>query len=431
MHIGLVTYDLAGHLNPLTALGAALRERGHAVTLLGGRPAQPYADRAGIDLAPIGVEGDCDLQLAAGWRELGRLSGIASMRHTGRMMSGLSRVILRDAPQVIAKRQLDALVVDQFAPAGVAAADRCDIPSIIVCNALAAHYDRYSPPPPMPWRYRRDGLGRVRNMLAKRLIPPLYNWFADAASTGVRPLQLVFEQEHGLAQLAQQPAFFDFPRALTDHFHYTAPWHQDARDDDVPFPWERLDGRPLIYASMGTLQNNLPYVFGAIADAVRELDVQVVLSQGGCEDELHLDLPDHVILVKHAPQLRLLDRAALAITHAGLNTALECIARGVPMVCLPVTNDQPGVAMRVAWLGLGETIPVKRVTAGRLRGCIERVLQEPQYRETAARYRRELSTLDGPKMAAELVSQALERGGRLERSDVAPCEATSRALPQS
>ena len=116
---------------------------------------------------------------------------------------------------------------------------------VIVCNALAAHYDDYCPPCPLGWNYRRDAIGRLRNAISWTVIPTIYNWFSDARATGISPTQLIFEFKHGLAQIAQQPSFFDFPRTLPDHFHYTAPWHRDGRDDHIPFSWEWLDGRPL------------------------------------------------------------------------------------------------------------------------------------------------------------------------------------------
>jgi zeaxanthin glucosyltransferase len=117
--------------------------------------------------------------------------------------------------------------------------------------------------------------------------------------------------------------------------------------------------------------------------------------------------------------LRLLDRAALAITHAGLNTVLECIARGVPMVCIPVTNDQPGIARRVEWLGLGEVLPAGRATARRLRPLIEQVLDQPQYRQTAAEYQSRLMDKDGLAMATNVALRALETGQPVWREDLA------------
>jgi len=55
------------------------------------------------------------------------------------------------------------------------------------------------------------------------------------------------------------------------------------------------------------------------------------------------ELAGEPIVVEFAPQLELLKRAALCITHAGLNTALECLSNGLPMVAIPITNDQPGL----------------------------------------------------------------------------------------
>jgi MGT family glycosyltransferase len=275
-------------------------------------------------------------------------------------------------------------------------------------------YDPHVPPPALPWGYRRDAWGYLRNQAAKCLLVPVYEWLADARRLGVKPLTLVFDSSRGLAQIAQQPAFFDFPNAsLPDHFHYTAPWHEAARDDDVDFPWDRLDDRPLVYASMGTLQNNQRRVFAAIAAALRDLPVQAVLTTGGATDGLELDLPANVVMVRNAPQLRLLDRAVLAITHAGLNTVLECLTRGVPMVCLPVTNDQPGVAKRVEWLGLGEMLPVRQATPDRIRALVERVSGDANYTERARQIRASLPKVPGVMTAADIVDMAFGRGQRV------------------
>lgn len=58
------------------------------------------------------------------------------------------------------------------------------------------------------------------------------------------------------------------------------------------------------------------------------------------------ELPGNPIVVNYAPQLELLKIADLTITHAGVNTTLESLSNGVPLVAIPITNDQPGVAAR-------------------------------------------------------------------------------------
>src|SRR5262249_15189644 len=89
---------------------------------------------------------------------------------------------------------------------------------------------------------------------------------------------------------------------------------------------------PLIYASLGTLVNGQSHVYSAILRAVETLpDTQVVLSVGRSVDVDQVGaIPSNVIMVRSAPQIELLKRATLTITHAGLNTALESLAQGVP-----------------------------------------------------------------------------------------------------
>ena len=64
-------------------------------------------------------------------------------------------------------------------------------------------------------------------------------------------------------------------------------------------------------------------------------------------------LAGNPIVVDFAPEMALLKRAQLLITHAGQNTILEAISQGVPMVALPRNVDQPAMAARVEYAGVG------------------------------------------------------------------------------
>lgn len=151
--------------------------------------------------------------------------------------------------------------------------------------------------------------------------------------------------------ITQTPKEFDLPiPRLPPQFHYAGPFHDDEGREPIPFPWEKLTGKPLIYASLGTLVNGLNSLYRTILEAVGEFpDMQVVLSIGRNLDPEYLGpIPSNTIVVPSAPQIELLKRAALCITHGGLNTVLESLAEGVPMVAIPVGYDQPGVACRIA-----------------------------------------------------------------------------------
>jgi UDP:flavonoid glycosyltransferase YjiC (YdhE family) len=76
------------------------------------------------------------------------------------------------------------------------------------------------------------------------------------------------------------------------------------------------------------------------------------------------------------------------------------------MVAIPITNDQPGVARRLEWLGLAEVVLPRQLTASRLRQAIERVLVDPGYRTRARERAAEIAGLDGVTRAADIVEHA-------------------------
>src|SRR4029453_16797039 len=120
------------------------------------------------------------------------------------------------------------------------------------------------------------------------------------------------------------------------------------------------------------------------------------------------DLPGDPIVVGYAPQLELIQRSILTISHGGLNTALEWLAQGVPMVVLPVAYDQPGVGARVEWSGVGRSIPVGRLTVDRLRAAAREVPSAPTYREQAGDLRLAIEAADGLNRAAGVIEEAFD-----------------------
>jgi len=414
MHIGLTCPELSGHLNPMTTLGRELVRRGHRVTVVARPDGEAKAIAAGLGFAAIGAAEFPRGAIAAQAAALGGMTAGKALRYTVDMMRLGAEVTLRDLPAVSREIGIEALLVDQVNPAAGTVAEIERLPYVQVCNALALNRDPACPPAVLPWRYRPDPLGRLRNAAG--------NWFLFRVTAPVRDAINAHRVRHGLAprlgrsvpaylaEIAQQPAFFDFPRAKPEpRLHFTGPWHAAGGASDVPFPWERLDGRPLVYASLGTLQNRLAETFTTIAEAVAPLGVQLVISLGSADQDaasLAARCPGNPVVVPVAPQLQLLDRAALAITHAGLNTALESLARGVPMVAIPITNDQPGVARRLEWLGLAEVVLPRHLTVPRLRAAVERVLGDPGYRSRVRERAAELAGLDGIGRAADIVEEA-------------------------
>jgi zeaxanthin glucosyltransferase len=116
------------------------------------------------------------------------------------------------------------------------------------------------------------------------------------------------------------------------------------------------------------------------------------------------------IVVRYAPQLELISRSSLVITHAGLNTVLESLAQGVPLVCIAITNDQPAVAARVRRCGVGESIPLEDLEITNLHRVIHQVLTEQRYRTNAAKMQHFTQLSGGATLAADICEEAVSTG---------------------
>ena len=415
--IGVLVPASPGHLNPMNSLGRELARRGHRVVVANIPEAGAAVLASGLEFLPIGREDYPAGSLRELQDRVGRLRGWAAVRYTLKIMSRFGEMILRDAPDAFRSVGVDLLLVDQAAPGGTTVADHLGVPYVTVANALMFNVEWDIPPAATSWLPSRSAFGRARNFLLfaslRVLIAPLVRTINERrAAWGLPPRPDPIDWFSPLAEVCQQPAEFEFPRReLPPHFHFTGPFQDPKARAPVPFPFEALDGRPLVYASMGTLQNRLLWIFRAIAEACDGLGVQLVISLGGSADPGVLGpLPGSPTVVRAAPQLELLDRARLTITHAGMNTTLESLARGVPMVAIPITNDQPGVAARIAWTGTGLVVPPSRLTARTLRKAITRVLSEPSFTAQAARLREAIARSGGASKAADVVERLLETG---------------------
>lgn len=416
LHFACLCPAVPGHLNPTTAVAKALLSRGHRVTLVGIVDALPAANAANLAFQPVGEAEFPRGSVAELSSHLGTLKGWRALKLTVDHLARSEQVILRDLPAVIAGCGVDALVVDQLHAGASTVADYLNVPFVTLCNALMTNREPLIPPFPTTWSYRDSWWERTRNRAGWAVVDSLLRPVgkicnAQRRSWGLPLYEAPDDAYSTLAQISQQPQGFDFPRLrLPQHFHYVGPLTDETARKPVDFPFERLDGKPLLYASMGTLQNQLQGAFRVIIDACEGLPVQLVLSLGSSDSKIKSKLPAWPLIVDYAPQLQLLARAALTITHAGLNTTLESLRSGVPMVAIPVTNDQPGVAARIAYTGVGEMVPLRKLETQRLRRAIERVLETPSYREKAQSYAETIAESPGPPRAAEIIERAVSTG---------------------
>jgi zeaxanthin glucosyltransferase len=416
-HFGLICPAATGHLNPMTTLGHELKRRGHRVTLFGVLDAQPKTLAAGLEFWAIGEEEFPAGASAEHFNQLGELNGLAAFRCTITWFQKITTIILQEAPSAIKAAGVELLLIDQTSFGGGAVADFLELPFISVCCALMLNREMGVPPINTTWSYHPAWWAQLRNQLGhkltERIAQPILETVAEYRREWKLPPYLHPDDAYSqLAQLCQQPAEFEFPRRhLSKCFHFNGPYHNPASRETTAFPFEKLTGQPLIYASMGTLQNRLGWVFKNIAEACVGLDAQLVIALGGGSSPESLpDLPGDPLVVGYAPQLELLQKATLTITHAGMNTAVESLSNGVPMVAIPIANDQPGVAARIAWTETGEVVPLAKLSVPRLQAAVKRVLAENSYKQNAMRLQVAIRTAGGVSRAIDIVEQVAQTG---------------------
>jgi MGT family glycosyltransferase len=168
-----------------------------------------------------------------------------------------------------------------------------------------------------------------------------------------------------------------------------------------------LTGEPIIYASMGTVQNGNADVFRTIVAAVAKRNAQPVISIGNVlQPEQIGRVPKNAIVVNQAPQLELLKRASVCITHAGLNTVLEALTQGVPQIAIPITNEQPGIAARIDGKKTGKTTSLDDLNASNLSALLDEVLNNPIYRDNSRSIQKDIAKKNGLSVAADLLEQS-------------------------
>ena len=415
---GILSFPGTGHLHPLTALGRELVRRDHTVTIFQVADVGHLIHAAGLRFHRIG-----ELDFPSGTlrildEHLSRLHGSQAMEFVFERIRQNSQIVLRDAPRAIRSEPVDALIVDQAEFAGGSVAEYLGLPFVTAILTLPLKLHSSIPICGFPtesengvgsrgqWAASNSRLGLMQSSILALINRQRRRWSLQP-KTGLNAC------DSELAQIAQVPAGFDFPdRKMPSYFHYTGAFLDGTGREEINFPWSLLDSsRPLVFVSMGTLQNGIEWVFRAVAQACAEFPVQTVISLGGgLSPEVFRDLPGDPIVVRYAPQLALLSRAALTIFHGGLNTALESLAHGVPMIAVPITFDQPGVGARLVRTGAGRMIPIRDLTAERLRVEMAEVLTNgTTYRANARLLQMQASTRSGVRQAADIIERVLER----------------------
>lgn len=163
----------------------------------------------------------------------------------------------------------------------------------------------------------------------------------------------------------------------------------------------------LIFISMGTVNNDMMPLYKRCISALAGTDYQVVMSVGNLVSiEEFGDLPDNISVFSHVDQIAVLQQADVFVSHCGMNSVSESLYFGVPLVLLPQTAEQTGVAERVYQLGAG--IKLNKSDTSSILAAISKILTDGTYKQNAAEISKGFSRCSGAKGAADKIIQVCE-----------------------
>jgi zeaxanthin glucosyltransferase len=414
MKIGFVSLAVPGHFNPMSAVARQLQSRNHDVVMLSLSLIEPVARAANLPFIPFGEKDFPDQVTAEIVGKMSQLEGEEALQFVVDVAAKIAEVRWRELPKLLSANGIDALVLDNYDFYGQVVPMYLGMPFATLSNALHFDYSGYTPLCVYGWGHENTPEARQRNRQGVAKFTQMLNrgnaeLIGEVEKAGIKPN---WEDPSSLFSdlpwITQCPREFDFESShWPKQFQHAGPFHNGIGRPELDFPWDRLTGEPIVYASMGTIQNGNADVFRTIAAAVAKTDTQLVLSIGHLlRPEQIGPVPNNAIVVNHAPQLELLKKASVCITHAGFNTVLEALTKGVPQVAIPVTNDQPGVAARIAAHRTGVVASLEKLTVSHLATLVDEVFNNPIYRDNSHSIEKAIAKKNGLSVAADLLEQA-------------------------
>ena len=419
-HYAVIAPALYSHFQALQALAGVLIDRGHRVTFIHQQEARTLVSDARIGFEPVGLRTHPAGSLVRSHHLAANPTGVnssgLSVRRLIADMAATTDMLCRELPDALERLDVDGVIADQMEAAGGLVAEAMALPFVSVACALPINREPALPLPVMPFRYATDE--RARRMYATseaiydRLMRPHARVIAHHASTfGLSHRTGLHECLSPLAQISQTPATLDFPRyRLPTNFHAVGPLRRTKGDTETTRDaWPTDPGRPFVFASLGTLQGHRYGLFKTIARACRRLDVQLAIAHcGGLPPARAEALKAHgaTFVTDFADQHATLRQAQAVITHGGLNTVVDAIATSTPMLVMPIAFDQPGVAARLVWHGLGQRVS-RRSGSARLARALETLLADDACRQRLADAAILLRQAGGAERAADIVELAL------------------------
>lgn len=362
-----------GDVHPLVGIGAALKARGHRITLITSAAFRDLADRHRFDFAPVGTEEDYhalthDPNL---WHPSKSLQVLFGGERAERMLrQGYGHLAAQYEPGDT------VLLSGSLGLAGRLAHEALGVPFITVhlqpmsqpsVEALPA-YPTMTPRAWWPRWWRRTFLWIGERVIMDRLLAGPVNRLR--ADLGLPTITRIFGSWRMSPQLILGlfPEWYGSAPDWPSHFRHAGFVRYDqgeALELDAPLKTFLDAGPAPVVVSFGSaMRVGRPY-FEAAVTAIQRLGLRgLILAKSG--DQIPTDLPPTMAHADYAPFSLVFPRASTIVHHGGIGTSAQAMTAGVPQLVMPLAFDQHDNAARLGRLGVARAIDPKRFTPDRV-----------------------------------------------------------------
>lgn len=396
-----------GHTNPTLGVVRELVRRGHQVWYYSYEPMREKIEDTGA--AFIACDSfDRERHLSA--KDAARVGKdlAFSVEILTDTTLALEEMVRRD----VGRFKPDCIVADSMAVWGKAAALKYGIPFVSSTTTFAFN------------QYSSKIMGRrMREAFAFLLAMPKVGRQIKRLKNHGYPIKNVLDilqndnDTHTIVYTS--PEFQPCAETFSDKYAFVGASVRPAREEIV----KTRD--KLLYISMGTVNNDMLSFYEQCIRALADTDYQVVLSVGNAvdvrkleelaeclragnlragslrADSLSEEIYADIMVYREVDQIGVLKKADVFLSHCGMNSVNESLYFGVPLVLLPQTSEQRGVARRAEELGAG--ILLERAEPTAVLKAVRRVMEEKAFRENAGKISEGFRTCGGAERAADKI----------------------------
>lgn len=374
--IAIITWPFMGHINPTLSLGKCLLAKGYKVIWLSEKKELEQLIPSGGEFIELKNE---KTKSATDEDKFG-LQSIQSLYEQEFMPR--NEHLYRQLQSLVDQIDVDYIVTDQQAFAGALFAHVKNIPFAVSVTTPAT----IDPSENFPevYEYEQSQVLNFQQNMGCDFNKPLV-WSS--------PVTLIYTTKEFLQK-----------ETFPDNYYFIGPSinHRSQLNSNFFLYGRENRVRPLILVTMGaTIPCEVVFV-DKIISALEHLNVDVVMV---ASPDMKSKWPKNFHVFSYIPQLRVLDVVDLVICHAGHNTVVEALNKGIPIVAIPIVHDQSYIAGKVVKSGAGLRLKYKRLTSGLITEAVNEILANPAYKLAAQRIEKSFQLSGGEQRAANIIEK--------------------------